>query len=348
MLVVLAVGLVAFDPERVVALRRSRRVFKRRCARRHDPRRGQSPTAVDDATAPYLDWRIVNQDERARVPRRDRGLCPSRPRCRVILDGKKLLITGVITRDSIAWEVARQAQEAGAEVVLTGFGRARRMTERAAGKLPEPVDVLELDVNSPERPRGAAPTSSRRWGRSTACFTRSRSRPRDALGGDFLDTPAEQRARRRSRRARSRCKALTAALLAAAPRSGGTVVGLDFDAGGLAGLRLDGRREGGARGRLALPGARPRPARRARQPRLAPGRSRRSPRAASRLRAAGRRLGEQAPLGWDTDDPAPVAGAVCYLLSDSRAAMTGEIIHVDGGYHAMGRRSRAWGTAERR
>jgi meromycolic acid enoyl-[acyl-carrier-protein] reductase len=67
-----------------------------------------------------------------------------------MLAGKKLLITGVITRDSIAWEVARQAQEAGAEVVLTGFGRAKRLTDRAAKNLPEPPDVLELDVNRPE------------------------------------------------------------------------------------------------------------------------------------------------------------------------------------------------------
>ena len=66
----------------------------------------------------------------------------------MILEGKRLLITGVVTKDSIAWEVARQAQEAGAEVGLTGFGRARRMTERAAARLPGDVDVLELDVNS--------------------------------------------------------------------------------------------------------------------------------------------------------------------------------------------------------
>ena len=67
-----------------------------------------------------------------------------------LLEGKKLLITGVITRDSIAWEVTRQAQEAGAEVVLTGFGRAKRLTDRAAKQLPTAPDVLELDVNKPE------------------------------------------------------------------------------------------------------------------------------------------------------------------------------------------------------
>src|SRR5918992_73910 len=68
----------------------------------------------------------------------------------MLLDGKRLLITGVLTRGSIAYSVAERAQEEGAEIVLTGFGRTRRMTERAAAKLPSPPDVLELDVNSPE------------------------------------------------------------------------------------------------------------------------------------------------------------------------------------------------------
>ncbi len=66
-----------------------------------------------------------------------------------MLDGKRLVITGVVNRESIAYEVARQAQEAGAEIVLTSFGRVRRMTERAASRLPQPADVLELDVDDP-------------------------------------------------------------------------------------------------------------------------------------------------------------------------------------------------------
>jgi enoyl ACP reductase len=49
---------------------------------------------------------------------------------------------------------------------------------------------------------------------------------------------------------------------------------------------------------------------------------------------------EQAPLGWDTDDAAPVAKAVCWLLSDYSQAITGEIVHVDGGFHAVGAPSR--------
>ena len=88
-----------------------------------------------------------------------------------LLDGKKLLITGVITRDSIAWEVARQAQEAGAEVVLTGFGRAKRMTERAAQKLPQPPDVLELDVNEPEHLKAVADDPEEARGRFAREYT---------------------------------------------------------------------------------------------------------------------------------------------------------------------------------
>ena len=100
-----------------------------------------------------------------------------------MLDGKKLLITGVINRDSIAFEVARQAQQAGAEVVLTGFGRAKRMTERAAARLPEPPDVLELDVNEPEQLEALADELRERWGRVDGVLHAIAFAPEDALGG---------------------------------------------------------------------------------------------------------------------------------------------------------------------
>src|SRR3954451_12427364 len=105
---------------------------------------------------------------------------------RVILQGKRLLITGVVTKDSIAWEVARQAQEAGAEVVLTGFGRARRMTERAAARLPREVDVLELDVNSEEDLGAIRSELEQRWGSLDGVLHAIAFAPRDALGGEFL------------------------------------------------------------------------------------------------------------------------------------------------------------------
>lgn len=100
----------------------------------------------------------------------------------MILDGKRLLITGVITKDSIAYHVAEQAQREGASIVLTSFGRVRRMTERAANRLPEPVDVLELDVNKPEDLDGVVADLRERWGASTGCCTRSHSPPRTHSG----------------------------------------------------------------------------------------------------------------------------------------------------------------------
>ena len=100
-----------------------------------------------------------------------------------MLEGKKLLITGVINRESIAFEVARQAQEAGAEVVLTGFGRAKRMTDRAAARLPEPPDVLELDVNDPAHLEAVAAELRSGGAASTALCTRSRSPPRTLSAG---------------------------------------------------------------------------------------------------------------------------------------------------------------------
>ena len=87
-----------------------------------------------------------------------------------MLAGKKLLITGVLTRGSIAFEVARQAQESGAEIVLTGFGRSMRLTERAARHLPDPPDVFELDVNEPDDLERIAGELASRWGRLDGCL----------------------------------------------------------------------------------------------------------------------------------------------------------------------------------
>ena len=94
----------------------------------------------------------------------------------MLLEGKRLLVTGVLTRGSIAYAVAERAQQEGAEVVLTGFGRTQRMTERAAARLPSPPDVLELDVNSPDD-LAPSPPISVAGAASTAPCTRSRSPP---------------------------------------------------------------------------------------------------------------------------------------------------------------------------
>jgi meromycolic acid enoyl-[acyl-carrier protein] reductase len=256
----------------------------------------------------------------------------------VILEGKRLVITGVVTRDSIAFEVARQAQEAGAEVVLTGFGRARRLTERAAAKLPEPVDVLELDVNSPDDLAAVATELDSRWGQLDGVLHAIAFAPADALGGAFLEAPTASALTAFETSAVS-LRALTVALLPLMERAepGASVVGLDFDASvawpvydwmgvAKAGLEAVSRylaRDLGPKGvRVNLVSAGP----------------------IETLAAGGIpgfdqlavTWGEMAPLGWDTSDPSSVAGTVCYLLSDLSRGVTGEIIHVDGGYHAMG------------
>ena len=100
----------------------------------------------------------------------------------MILSGKRLLITGVITKDSIAFHAAERAQREGAQILLTSFGRVRRMTERTAQRLPEPVDVLELDVNKPEDLEALTASLGERWGASTVSCTRSPSRLRTPWG----------------------------------------------------------------------------------------------------------------------------------------------------------------------
>jgi enoyl-[acyl-carrier protein] reductase I len=253
----------------------------------------------------------------------------------VILDGKRLLITGVITKDSIAYHVAEQAQREGASVVLTSFGRVRRMTERAANRLPEPVDVLELDVNKPEDLDGVVADLRDRWGGVDGVLHAIAFAPEDALGGKFLSTPAESAAQAFTTSAFS-FKALGAAL-APLMESGGSVVGLDFDASlawpiydwmGVAKAALESvsrylARDLGPKGiRVNLVSAGPLGT------------------VAARGIPGFEQLAElwrsQAPLGWDIEDPSPVAATICFLLSEYARAISGEIVHVDGGFHCVG------------
>jgi enoyl ACP reductase len=251
-----------------------------------------------------------------------------------MLAGKRLLITGVLTRKSIAFAVAREAQLAGAEVALTGFGRTRRMTERAASRLPEPPDVLELDVNSEEDLARLAGDLEGRWGGLDGVLHAIAFAPQDAIGGRFLETPPES-ALEAFRTSAYSYQALTRHL-APLMGKGGSVVGLDFDASvawpaydwmGVSKAALEAvnrylARELGPRGiRSNLISAGP----------IA------SP-AAGGIPGFDDLSGtwpDAAPLGWDCDDPTPVARAVCFLLSDWSEAISGELIHVDGGAHAV-------------
>jgi meromycolic acid enoyl-[acyl-carrier-protein] reductase len=252
----------------------------------------------------------------------------------VSVEGKKLLITGVLTHRSIAFTVAREAQLAGAEVVLTGFGRSRRMTERAAARLPDPPDVLELDVDSDADLTALAGDLERRWGRVDGALHAIAFAPEDAIGGRFLATPPESALQ--AFRTSSYSYAALARHLAPLMEEGGSLVGLDFDASvawpsydwmGVSKAALEAvnrylARELGPRGiRANLISAGPI-----------------SSPAASGISGFEDLAGgwdEAAPLGWDVSDPSPVAGAVCFLFSDASRGISGELIHVDGGAHAV-------------
>jgi enoyl-[acyl-carrier protein] reductase I len=253
----------------------------------------------------------------------------------VSLAGKRVLVTGVITKDSIAFATAELLQAQGAEVVLTGFGRARRLTERAAAKLPTPPDVLELDVNRAEDYPALVEALRAKWGGLDGVVHAVAFAPEDALGGNFLHTPPASALTAFQTSAVS-LKELGAALLPLMGR-GGAIVGLDFDATvawpiydwmgvAKAGLEAVARylaRDLGPHGvRVNLVSAGPLKT-------VAAGGIPGFERLASAWE-------QGSPLGWDVTDPLPVAQTICFLLSDWSRAISGEIVHVDGGFHAMG------------
>ncbi len=253
----------------------------------------------------------------------------------MILEGKRLLITGVLTKDSLAFAAAQRAQQEGASVLLTSFGRTRRLTERAAKRLPETVDVLELDVNNQEDLDALTDTLRDRWGGVDGALHAIAFAPEDSLGGRFMTAPAASAAQAFQTSAFS-LKALAAAV-APLMSTGSSIVGLDFDASvawpiydwmGVAKAALEAvarylARDLGPQGiRVNLISAGPLGT------------------VAARGIPGFEQLAElwvrQAPLGWQIDDPEPVARAICFLLSDYSQAISGEILHVDGGFHAVG------------
>lgn len=253
----------------------------------------------------------------------------------MILEGKRLLITGVITKDSIAYHAAEQAQREGAEVVLSSFGRVKRMTERAAQRLPQAADVLELDVNKPEDLEGLTASVRERWGGIDGALHAIAFAPQDALGGKFMTAPAES-AKQAFETSAYSFKALAGALQPLMSEAG-SLVGMDFDATvawpiydwmGVAKAALESvsrylARDLGPEGiRVNLVSAGP----------LGTVAAQGIP-GFEQLAELWRR---QAPLGWDISDPVPVARTICWLLSDYSQGISGEIIHVDGGFHAVG------------
>ena len=254
----------------------------------------------------------------------------------MLLEGKRLLVTGVLDPRSIAFHAAKIAQEQGAEVVLTGFGRGRRLTDRAAGRLPQPPEVLELDVTKEEDITAVAADLQERWGRLDGVLHAIGFAPASCLGGGFLDAPWEDVATAVHVSTYSYA-ALAGGLADLLAVDGGSVVGLDFDAAvawpgydwmgvAKAGLESVNRylaRELGPRGiRVNLVAAGPLHTMAARS--------------IDGFSGFEDVWQERAPLGWDLRDPAPVGRTICALLSDWMPGVTGEIVHVDGGVHAIG------------
>lgn len=249
-----------------------------------------------------------------------------------LLKGKRILVTGVLTDASIAFHVARVAQAEGAQIVLTGHGRMS-LVRRVAQRLPQPPPVLELDVTSEEQLGTLADRLGEHVDGLDGILHSIAFAPQSALGGNFLHTPWEDVATTLQVSTYS-LKALTAAVLPMMG-PGGAVVGLDYDASrawpgydwmgvAKAGLESCARylaRDLGPRGvRVNLVAAGPL---RTTAARSVPG-------------FDTQEWDRTAPLGWQGDDMDPTARACVALLSDWLPATTGEIVHVDGGFHAVG------------
>ncbi|QMU75751.1 enoyl-ACP reductase FabI [Streptacidiphilus sp. PB12-B1b] len=256
-----------------------------------------------------------------------------------LLEGKRVLVTGVLMESSIAFHTARLAQEQGAEVLLTGYGRLS-LVERIARRLPQPAPVIELDVQNQQHLDSLADRVREHLGPDSTLDGIVHSiafAPQDALGGGFLDTGWGSVATAVEVSAYS-LKALAVACLPLVDeKRGAAIVGLDFDAQlawpaydwmGVAKAALEStsrylaRDLGGRNIRCNLVAAGP-----------------------VRTTAAKSIPGfdlfrevwtTRAPIGWDLGDPEPSARGVVALLSDWFPKTTGEIVHVDGGVHAVG------------
>lgn len=254
----------------------------------------------------------------------------------MILEGKRILVTGVTMDSSIGFAIAKVAQEQGATVLISNFGRALRITQRIAARLPEEPPVLELDVTD-ETHLERLPGLVREHvdGLDGVVHSIAYGNPETLLGGRFLSGPWPDVAQAVQVSAYSFAALGRACLPLMSP--GGALVGMTFDATvawpaydwmgvAKAGLESCSRylaRDLGPQGiRVNLVSAGPLKTLAAK---AIPG--------FEELESA---WSDRSPLGWDEQDQVPTAKAVVALLSDFFPATTGEIVHVDGGYHAMG------------
>ncbi len=254
-----------------------------------------------------------------------------------ILDGKRILVTGVLTDASLAFGVAKLAQEQGAEILLTGAGRGLSLTKRSARKLPSEPDVLELDVTDPAQVAAARDAIGERWGRVDGALHAIGFAPAACLGGGFMEAGWDDVSVALQVSAYS-LKTL-AEVVVPHMTDGGSIVGLDFDNSrqawpaydwmGVAKAALESTsrylaRDLGPKGiRVNLIAAGPV---RTLAAKSIPG--------FSRFEDV---WDERSPLGWDVRADADAVARSCVaLLSDWFPKTTAEIVHVDGGYHSTG------------
>ena len=253
-----------------------------------------------------------------------------------ILDGKRILIAGVTMDKSIGFAAARFAQEQGATVLISNFGRALGITRRIAARLPQEAPVLELDVTNDDHLAGLESAVREHVdGLDGVVHSIAYGNPETLLGGKFLEGPWPDVAQA------VQVSAYSLKSLAVATRplmgEGSSIVGLTFDATtawpaydwmGVAKAALENTsrylaRDLGPDGiRCNLVSAGPLKTLAAK---AIPG-----------FEELESMWSTRAPLSWDETDAEPTARAVCALLSDLFPATTGEIVHVDGGFHAMG------------
>jgi enoyl ACP reductase len=253
-----------------------------------------------------------------------------------ILEGKRILVAGVTMDRSIGFAAAKLAQEQGATVLISNFGRALGITRRIAKRLPVEPPVIELDVTD-ESHLAALPDAVLEHvdGLDGVVHSIAYGNPETLLGGKFLQGPWPDVAQA------VQVSAFSLMSLTQACRplmdSGGSVVGLTFDATvawpaydwmGVAKAALEScsrylARDLGPDGiRVNLVSAGPLQTLAAK---AIPG-----------FEDLESMWATRAPLGWDNKDYEPTAKAICALLSDFFPATSGEIVHVDGGFHAMG------------
>lgn len=253
-----------------------------------------------------------------------------------LLHDKRVLVTGVLTPKSIAYAIAAGCQRAGARTLLTSFGRAMSLTQRSAQRLDPVPEVVEMDVTRDDQVHAVAERARELWGGIDAVVHAVGFAPDDCLGGDFIHTPWSSVATALHVSSYS-LRTLAAEFAPLMPATGGSIVTLTFDASvawpaydwmGPAKAALESivrylaRDLGPQRIRVNSLSAGPLETVAAKS---IPG--------FSSIKSAWQ---QQAPLGWDTQDPGPVADACVFLLSDLARGVTGEVLHVDGGFHSQG------------